>query len=80
MGDHRVKFTVPYRDLGRSDIEFKIYAAGKRGRRIRHIIGTLLVSHGAIEWRSRKKHNKISLDWDDFDRYMQSRFSSSRTK
>ncbi len=73
MADHRVKFTVPYRDLGRSDIEFKIYAARKRGRGIRHIIGTLLVSHGAIEWRSRKKHNKISLNWDDFDRYMQER-------
>jgi len=83
MADHRVKFTVPYRDLGRSDIEFKIYAAVKRGRRTRldHIIGTLLVSHGAIEWRSRKKHTKISLNWDDFDRYMQERrFPSSRTK
>ncbi len=75
MSDHRVKFTVPYRDLGRSDIEFKIYAAGRQGRRsrIRHIIGTLLVSHGAIEWRSRKKHKKVRLDWDDFDRYMQTR-------
>ena len=76
MADHRVKFNVPFRDLGRSDIEFKIYAARRRavnGRRIRHIIGTLLVSHGAIEWRSRKKHHKVRLGWDDFDRYMQTR-------
>jgi hypothetical protein len=29
------------------------------------------VSHGALEWRSRKKHNIVKLDWDDFDRYMQ---------
>ena len=77
MSDHKVRFTVPYRDLGRSDVEFKIYAVGprRRGQRDKHIIGTLMVSHGAIEWRSRKKHNKVRLDWDDFDRYMQSRRS-----
>jgi hypothetical protein len=73
MANHRVRFTVPYRDLGRKDVEFKIYAAARRGHRIRHIIGTLLVSHGALEWRSRKKHIKVRLNWDDFDRYMQSR-------
>ncbi len=77
MADHRVRFTVPYRDLGRSDVEFKIYSVGPRSRsrrqRERHIIGTLLVSHGAIEWRSRRKHNKVRLAWDDFDRYMQGR-------
>lgn len=70
MADHAVKFTVPYRDLGRSDVEFKIYAKERRDRRL---IGTLYVSHGAIEWRSRKKHKEgiIKLDWHDFDRYMQ---------
>lgn len=69
MADHAVKFTVPYRDLGRSDVEFKIYA---KQRRDRHLIGTLYISHGAIEWRSRKKHRQgmVKLDWDDFDRYM----------
>ena len=69
MADHSVRFTVPYRDLGRSDLKFKIYA---KERRDRHLIGTLYISHGAIEWRSRKKHKEgtIKLDWPDFDRYM----------
>ena len=69
MANHSVRFTVPYRDLGRSDVEFKIY--GKERRKDSHLIGTLYVSHGALEWRSRKKHNIVKLDWDDFDRYMQ---------
>ncbi len=68
MADHFVRFTVPYRDLGRSDVEFRIY--GKE-RRDQYLIGTLLVSHGAIEWRSRKKHHKVKLDWQDFDRLME---------
>lgn len=69
MADHSVKFTVPYRDLGRSDVKFRIY--GKERRHERHLIGTLYVSHGALEWRSRKKHKIVKLAWDDFDRYMQ---------
>ena len=69
MANHSVRFTVPYRDLGRSDVEFKIY--GKERRKDSQLIGTLYVSHGALEWRSRKKRNIVKLDWDDFDRYMQ---------
>ena len=30
MADHSVKFTVPYRDLGRADVKFKIYAKERR--------------------------------------------------
>jgi hypothetical protein len=69
MADHSVKFTVPYRDLGRADVKFKIYA---KERKVRHLVGTLYISHGAIEWRSRKKHKQsiVKLDWPDFDRYM----------
>lgn len=76
MADHSVKFSVPYRNLGRADIKFKIYAEeGPRRKKDRHIVGTLLVSHGAIEWRSRRKRktSSIKLDWDDFDRYMLSK-------
>jgi hypothetical protein len=58
MADHSVRFTVPYRDLGRSDLKFKIYA---KERRDRHLIGTLYISHGAIEWRSRKKHKEGTI-------------------
>ena len=72
MPDHKVQFTIPYRELGRADIKFKVYAQETVGRKPpeEELIGTLLVSHGAIEWRSRKKQNKVKLDWRDFDRYM----------
>ena len=75
MADHAVRFTVPYRELGRSDVKFKIYAEEGRRQRQRQLIGTLYVSHGAIEWRSRKKHKEgiVKLDWPDFDRYMRQR-------
>ena len=82
MADHSVRFTVPYRELGRSDIKFRVYAQERQRRRMptprrrrpseRQLIGTLYISHGAIEWRSRKKHKEgtVKLDWQDFDRYM----------
>ena len=79
MADHAVRFTVPYRDLGRSDIEFKVYSKQRRRGKPpdRHLIGTLLISHGALEWRSSKKHKEstVKFDWQDFDRYMQRRKS-----
>lgn len=71
MADHAVKFTVPFRDLGRSDVVFKIYSGAAEDDE--HLLGTLMVSHGALEWRSRKKHHTVRMDWDDFDRYMEKR-------
>jgi hypothetical protein len=73
MADHSVRFTVPYRDLGRADVKFRIYA---KERRDTYLIGTLLVSHGALEWRSRKKHHKVKLSWQDFDRLMEKKAES----
>ena len=34
------------------------------------MLGTLFVSHGAIEWRPARKKTKIKLNWPDFDRRM----------
>ena len=71
MPDHKVTFKIPYRELGRADIKFKVYAQEVLSRRTdEQLIGTLLVSHGAIEWRSRKKQHKVKLSWADFDKYM----------
>ena len=64
-------FGVRGLELGRADIKFKVYAQEVLSRRTdEQLIGTLLVSHGAIEWRSRKKQHKVKLSWADFDRYM----------
>jgi hypothetical protein len=71
MPDHKVTFKIPYRELGRADIKFKVYSQEVLSRRTdEQLIGTLLVSHGAIEWRSRKKQHKVKLSWQDFDKYM----------
>ena len=71
MPDHKVQFTIPFRELGRADIIFKVYAQENEGRREEeYLIGTLLVSHGAVEWRSSKKKHKVKLGWSDFDRLM----------
>lgn len=82
MPDHKVQFSIPFRELGRADIIFKVYAQESVARTRRkkmeddeYLIGTLLVSHGAIEWRSAKKQNKVKLGWSDFDRWMLERRS-----
>ena len=69
MAEHRVKFTIPFRVLCKSDIEFKIY--NHQRRQPDSLLGTLFVSHGAIEWRPARKKNKIKLGWPEFDRRMQ---------
>ena len=71
MAEHRVKFTIPYRVLGKSDIEFKVYNHQRRHND--SMLGTLFVSHGAIEWRPARKKTKIKLNWPDFDRRMRSK-------
>lgn len=38
-----VKFTIPERDLGKADVEFKVKEGGR-------LIGTLKVSKAAVEW------------------------------
>jgi len=65
MAEHFVKFSVPYRRLGRSDIKFKVYTGNDN-----RLFGTLLVSHGAIEWRPTRKQKKIKKDWAEFNRMM----------
>lgn len=61
---HNVKFTVPERELGRADIEFRVEKNSRP-------FGTLLVSKGALEWRPayKWKGSKIRIGWSEFDKY-----------
>jgi hypothetical protein len=45
---HEVRFSLPERELGKADIEFKIKKDGKA-------FGTLQVSKGAIVWFSQRQ-------------------------
>ncbi len=63
---HDVKFTVPTRSLGKSDIEFIVNLDGER-------FGTLRISKGTLVWfpRSKKKGRRVS--WKRFDAFMDGR-------
>ena len=63
MPRHDVRFTLPERRLGNSDIEFTVYSDDER-------LGILKVSKGAVVWRSANKKLGHVLNWDAFDRMM----------
>jgi hypothetical protein len=52
--------TIPERELGKSDIEFKV----RKGRRTKKdLIGTLKVSKGAIVWTPEGKAKGYKITW-----------------
>jgi hypothetical protein len=63
MPRHDVRFTIPERRLGNSDIEFVVYSDDER-------LGQLSVSKGAIVWRHANAKRGYVLGWDQFDRVM----------
>ena len=60
MADHDVFFTVPERELGKADIEFKI-------KRDRSAFGRLRVSNGSLVWIPANKSYGYKLAWTTFD-------------
>ena len=57
---HKVTFSIPERQLGKADIEFKVKANGKA-------LGTLRISKGAIVWVPLSKHYGYKVGWQDFN-------------
>lgn len=58
-----VTFTLPNRKLGNSDIQFLVKRDGV-------VLGKLLVSKGAIVWRSKNHKKGKKLGWKRFDSLM----------
>jgi len=73
MARHIVRFTIPERPLGNSDIEFNVYSDDER-------LGVLKVSRGAIVWRHANKRLGHVMDWDAFDRVMRREGRRERAK
>jgi len=73
MPRHDVRFTLPERRLGNSDIEFTVYSDDER-------LGILKVSKGAVVWRSANKKLGHVLNWDAFDRIMRQEGRRERAK
>jgi hypothetical protein len=63
MARHDVRFTIPERKLGYSDIEFYVWSDDER-------LGTLMVSKGAVVWRPANKKRGYAMAWPSFDRVM----------
>lgn len=60
---HDVRFTIPERKLGKSDIIFIVQRDEAR-------LGKLLVSKGAVEWTPGHKRHTYQIDWARFDEMM----------
>lgn len=63
MARHDVRFTIPERKLGNSDIEFVVHSDDER-------LGLLKVSKGAVVWRPAFKKRGFAIGWSAFDRVM----------
>jgi hypothetical protein len=65
MPSHDVFFTVPERQLGKTDIEVRVKRNGTA-------FGRLLISEGALNWLPAKKwkgKSRIRIGWMELDRY-----------
>lgn len=62
---HDVRFSIPERELGKADIEFKIKKNGK-------VFGTMRISKGSIVWIPKDKSYGQKTSWEKFDEFMQS--------
>jgi len=60
---HKVLFNIPDRELGKSDIEFKIKTNGE-------LFGTLKISKGGIVWYPKGYSYGNKTTWSAFDKFM----------
>ena len=60
---HNVQFTIPCRDLGKTDVEFQVWGDGEK-------IGTLEVSRGAVVWYPKDCSYGHKIGWSQFDTVM----------
>lgn len=64
MAIHGVKFTLPERELGKADAEFRVKRDGTA-------LGRLKISNGTLVWVPKDKTYGFKLAWKDFDALMQ---------
>ena len=60
---HKVTFTIPPRELGRSDAEFAIAENDD-------LLGTLKVSKGSVVWFPKHAREGHKIAWADFSKIM----------
>lgn len=70
---HRVRFSVPTRDLGRADLVFEV-------RQDEQLVGTLAVSNGSLVWFPRDTTYGHKMDWQTFDTLMKENSTSTERR
>lgn len=68
---HEVKFSIPERELGKSDIQFKVKKRGK-------LFGTLRISKGAMVWFPKDTSYGHKISWTDLDAVMKTQKKQER--
>jgi hypothetical protein len=61
---HEVKFSIPKRTLGKSDVEFDVMENGSK-------LGTLKISKGSLVWFPSGTTYGHKMGWAKFDSLMQ---------
>jgi len=64
MANHDVLFTIPWRKLTKSDVEFIVKRDGE-------IFGKLAISRGSIVWFPKGSRQGRKMGWKKFDEIMQ---------
>ncbi len=68
---HDIRFSIPDRELGKAEIEFKVKKAGK-------LFGTLRVSKGSIVWLPKDTTYGHKIGWNKFDEVMRDQKRSEK--
>lgn len=63
MAEHEVRFTVPWRVLGKENVEFQVMQEGVR-------LGTLKISKGAVVWYPGNAKLGYKVGWERFDQLL----------
>ena len=61
MATHNVHINLPWREIGKSDVEFQIYQDGE-------VFGKIKISKGAIEWFPKNAKKPYKIGWSRFDK------------
>jgi hypothetical protein len=64
MANHDVYFTIPERELGKADIEFRVKRNGAA-------FGRLRISNGSLVWVPANKKYGYRLSWREFNELAQ---------
>lgn len=64
MAKHNVHINIPWREIGKTDVEFKILKDDE-------LFGKIKISKGALEWYPKNAKNPYKISWSNFDKLIQ---------